>query len=131
MSNSTPRRQRFSKKVFPVLLLLFLITITLILPHLSFLSPSSLYLCICILALLFCINFVLFHLAWNPRWSGTLPQPAQPLSTTSTIPLTLSALLSLDPTEFEEFIGIVLAAMGMEYTHIRRIGGSEIGRAHV
>lgn len=124
MNNSIPTRRRSSKKTFLSILLLFILTATLILSRLSFLSPSWLYLCFCILALLFCINFALFHLAWNPYWKGKLTQPVQSALIAPMLPLTLSALLSLDPTEFEEFIGIVLAAMGMEYTHIQRIGGS-------
>lgn len=73
---------------------------------------------------LFCIDLAWFHIAWNRGKTRIQFVQSLPEATFDQIPLNLSALLCLNPTEFEEFVGIVLEAMGTEYTHVRRIGGS-------
>ena len=74
--------------------------------------------------LLFCVDMVWFRFAWNIALP--LASRVQVVSVTDLdqIPLSLPTLLNLNPTEFEKFVGMVLEAMGMEYTQIKRIGGS-------
>ena len=130
MRNSLQGRRTRWQRSYPLVLFLVLVCLVILLLNASVLPPAWQDACLHLCLLLFCIDCVLFHLAWRTGQPVSLSYPQRGGGTTGTttpadlLPMTSSALLRLNPTEFEEFIGIVLEAMGMEYTHIQRIGGS-------
>jgi hypothetical protein len=56
------------------------------------------------------------------------PKPALPLTFQERLTqgphLTMADLLHLSPGDFEEFISLVVEAMGLDYHHVQRVGGS-------
>lgn len=113
------------RKSVPLLFLLALLCT--LASHVIIHSQLAFTVCIFVDIFLCFLCLIRLQIAWqfgrSPHAHRQVQQPAVS-SFLSMFPITINRLLRLSPTEFEEFVGIVLEAMGMEYTQVQRIGGS-------